>query len=224
MVNSSRLQEPAPPWQGAAKTVHETKYVRAVLRRLALVLFKFAGWKVEGQRPDIPKYVVIAAPHTSNWDFFYAVCLAFIYRMKPLFMMKDAWFFWPIGPVFRWLGAMPIDRSKSNNVVRQSIAEFEQRRELALVVPPSGTRKHVTHWKTGFYHIARGANVPILMGFLDYRRRVGGFGGLLRPTGNLDHDMQEIRAFYRDIPGKHLGAFLGAVRMTGDSSRPVASE
>lgn len=220
MENSNGCQTPAPLLKGSAKTVHDTKYVRAALRRLALILFKFAGWKAEGQKPDIPKYIVIAAPHTSNWDFFYAICLALIFRMKPLFMMKDAWFFWPLGPVFRWLGAIPIDRSKSNSVVDRSIAVFEQRRELALVVPPSGTRKRVTHWRSGFYHIANGANVPILMGFLDYGRRVGGLGRLMRPTGNIDRDMREIRDFYRDIRGKFPGA-VDAIRV---ASRPVASE
>jgi 1-acyl-sn-glycerol-3-phosphate acyltransferase len=98
---------------------------------------------------------------------------------------------------------MPIDRSRTNNVVSQSIASFSRCDRLALVVPPSGTRKRVLYWKTGFYHIANGAGVPIVLGFLDYRRKVGGFGPIVRPTGDIDTDMAVIRNFYRDISGKY---------------------
>lgn len=173
------------------------------MRWLALAVFKCLGWRSEGGPPASDKYVAIAAPHTSNWDFLFTLCLAFVYRLNPRIMMKDAWFFWPMGPFFRWLGAVPIDRSKSNNVVEQSIAAFQRCDELVLVVPPSGTRKRVMYWKTGFYHIATGAGVPIALGFLDYRRRVGGFGPTVRPTGNIDRDMDRIRSFYRGVTGKY---------------------
>jgi 1-acyl-sn-glycerol-3-phosphate acyltransferase len=184
-------------------TVYETIFIRTWLRWLALAIFKFSGWKTEGEKPAFSKYVIIAAPHTSNWDFVYTVCAAFIYRLNPRIMMKDAWFFWPMGAIFRWLGAVPIDRSKSNNVVEQSIERFRQQAEIVLVVPPSGTRKKVKYWKSGFYHIANGANVPIALGFLDYRRKVGGFGPIVRPTGDIDGDMEEIRHFYQHITGKY---------------------
>ena len=161
------------------------------------------GWRFEGHVPDVPKMVLIVAPHTSNWDFIYTLCLAFIYRLDPVIMMKDAWFRWPLGPVFRWLGALPIDRSRANNVVAQSIDQFKRQDRLVLVVPPSGTRKRVLYWKTGFYRIAHGAGVPIALGFLDYRRRVGGFGPTVQTTGDIDADMTAIRAFYRDIAGKY---------------------
>jgi 1-acyl-sn-glycerol-3-phosphate acyltransferase len=173
------------------------------MRRISLLIFKFSGWKAEGMAPVLPRYVVIAAPHTSNWDFIYTLCLAFIYRLDPVIMMKDAWFRWPLGPVFRWLGALPIDRSKANNVVAQSIDQFNRQDRLVLVVPPSGTRQRVLYWKTGFYRIAHGAGVPIALGFLDYQRRVGGFGPAMRTTGDIDADMTVIRAFYRDIAGKY---------------------
>jgi len=184
-------------------TVHETVLIKTLMRWMALSVFRCCGWKAEGEKPTHPKYVIIAAPHTSNWDFVYTICLAFIYRINPLIMMKDAWFFWPLGSVFRWLGAVPIDRSRSNNVVDQSVEAFHGRRELVMVVPPAGTRKRVMYWKTGFYHIANGANVPIALGFLDYRRKVGGFGPTVRPTGDIDCDMKAIRAFYRDVAGKY---------------------
>jgi len=184
-------------------TIHETIIVRPLVRWLALMFFKFTGWTTEGHQPDLRRYVIIAAPHTSNWDFVYTLCLAFIYRINPVIMMKDTWFRWPLGPVFRWLGVMPIDRARTNNLVSQSIARFSRCDRLALVVPPSGTRKRVLYWKTGFYHIANGAGVPIVLGFLDYRRKVGGFGPIVRPTGDIDADMAVIRNFYRDISGKY---------------------
>ena len=184
-------------------TIHDTIIIRPLVRWLALLVFKCLGWKTEGHKPDFPRYVIIAAPHTSNWDFIYTLCLAFIHRLNAVIMMKGAWFRWPLGLLFRWLGALPIDRSQANNVVTQSIAKFHQRDRLILVVPPSGTRKRVLYWKTGFYHIANGAGVPIVLGFLDYRRKVGGFGPTVQPTGNIDADMALIRNFYRDISGKY---------------------
>ena len=184
-------------------TIHNTIIIRTLTRWLALFVFKCAGWKAEGAKPDQDRYVVIAAPHTSNWDFIYTLCLAFIYRINPQIMMKDAWFRWPLGPLFRWLGAMPIDRSRSRNVVAQSIEKFQQHPRMVLVVPPSGTRKKVLYWKTGFYHIASGAGVPIALGFLDYDRKVGGFGPLFYPTGDIERDMVTIREFYAPISGKY---------------------
>jgi 1-acyl-sn-glycerol-3-phosphate acyltransferase len=173
------------------------------MRWLAICILKVSGWKAEGQKPDISRYVIIAAPHTSNWDFLYTVCLAFIFRIKPYIMMKAAWFRWPLGPLFKWLGAIPIDRSKSNNVVAQSISAFNEADELVMIIPPSGTRSKVLYWKTGFYHIANGAGVPIVLGYLDYGRKVGGLGPAFVPTGDIDADMVQIRDFYEDVEGKY---------------------
>jgi 1-acyl-sn-glycerol-3-phosphate acyltransferase len=184
-------------------TIHETVIIRTLMRWLASCFFLCTGWKAEGQKPDMDRYVVIAAPHTSNWDFIYTLALAFIFRINPRIMMKDAWFRWPLGPLFRWLGALPIDRSRSRNVVAQSIEAFQKAPRMVLVVPPSGTRRKVQYWKTGFYRIACGAGVPIALGFLDYGRKVGGFGPLFHPTGDIERDMAAIRDFYRPIGGKY---------------------
>ena len=183
--------------------IHVTLIIRTLMRWLALLVLKLTGWKAEGQKPELPKYVIIAAPHTSNWDFVYIVCLSFVYRIKPRIMVKNTWFFWPLGPVFRWLGAVPIDRSRSTKVVGQSIEAFQQQEELILAVAPSGTRKKVSNWKTGFYHIANGANVPMVLGFLDYRRKRGGFGPTIQPSGDIHGDMAKISNFYQDITGRH---------------------
>lgn len=186
-----------------ATTVYRNRLMRPVLRWLAIMIYRCSGWKTQGNKPALSRYVIIAAPHTSNWDFLYTVCLAFIYRLEPQMMMKADWFFWPLGSLLKWLGAIPINRLKSTNVVSQSIAAFQRCEQMVLVVPPSGTRKKVIHWKTGFYYIARGARVPIVLGFLDYRHKVGGFGPSIQPSGDLDRDMLAIRRFYADITGKN---------------------
>ncbi|MDJ0783539.1 MAG: lysophospholipid acyltransferase family protein [Desulfosarcinaceae bacterium] len=184
-------------------TLYDTPLVRPLMRGLALSFCWFGGWKILRHRPDVPKYVVIAAPHTSNWDFIYTLACALILRLRPCVMMKDAWFRWPLGYLFRWLGAIPIDRSKANGVVAQSIAAFKRKRELILVVPPAGTRQRVQYWKTGFYRIAHGAGVPIALAYLDYGRKTAGFGPMLQPSGDLTADMMAIQAFYRDITAKY---------------------
>ncbi len=192
------------------KTIHDTPVGKTMMRWLALIIFRFTGWKPAGKRPYLSKYVIIAAPHTSNWDFFYTICLAFILGIKPSIMMKAGWFRWPMGPFLRWLGAIPVDRSKSNHVVARSIRAFRAYPRMALVVSPSGTRRKAMYWKTGFYHIAKGANVPIVLGYLDYRRKVGGIGPVVHPSGNMGADMKIIRDFYADISGKYPKNALSA--------------
>jgi len=197
------------------KTVHEMPLGKTIMRWLALIIFRFMGWKHGGERPTISRYVIIAAPHTSNWDFLYTICLAFILEIEPSIMMKAAWFQWPVGPFLRWLGAIPVDRSKSSNVVAKSIQAFREYPQMVLLVPPAGTRRKVMYWKTGFYHIARGANVPIVLGYLDYRRKVGGIGPVVHPTGNMEADMKVIGDFYADIAGKYPRKSLCSLALAG---------
>ena len=158
---------------------------------------------MEGKLPDVPKCVMIAAPHTSNWDLPVMLFFAFAFQTKLYFMLKDATFRWPFGGLFRWLGGIPIDRTKSSGVVEQTIQAFRDNEQLVMVVPPSGTRSKVMRWKTGFYHIASGAGVPIVLGFLDYGRKVGGVGPAVVPTGDIEADIKTIRAFYANITAKH---------------------
>ncbi len=187
-------------------TVHNTFMGRTFMRWLAMSLFKIAEWNAAGQRPDIPKYVLIAAPHTSNWDFFYTICLAFILEIKPLIMMKRDWFRKrPVAAFLRWMGAFPVDRSGAHHAVAESIQAFQKNARMVLVIPPSGTRRKVAYWKTGFYHIAKGAGVPLVLGYLDYRRKVGGIGPTVPVTGNMERDMEIIGDFYSDIMGKYPG-------------------
>jgi len=184
-------------------TIFDTPVIRTLTRWLAKFTLKFMGWKTKGKPPETAKYVIIAAPHTSNWDYVFTLLLSFALNMKVRIMAKKELFRWPLGYLFKWLGTIPIDRSKSNNVVSQMIDAFEKNDKMILVVPPSGTRKKVMYWKTGFYHIANGANVPIVMGYIDYGKKTGGIGPTIMPTGNIKNDMKDIRAFYSDITGKY---------------------
>ena len=184
-------------------TIFDTRELGSICSLWLFVFLWVNGWRPEGALPDAPKLVLIAAPHTSNWDLPYMLFTAFVLRARIYWMGKDAIFRWPFGGLFKWLGGIPIDRSMVNNVVSQSIEQFKKNETLILTVPPAGTRKRVLNWKTGFYHIANGAGVPIAMGFLDYKRKVGGIGSVLQPTGDIEADMEIIRSFYKDISGKY---------------------
>ena len=185
------------------RTVYDVPLARTLMAGLARIIFRVMGWKPAGKRPSLTKYVIIAAPHTSNWDFLYTLCLAFILEIKPFIMMKGDWFRWPLGPFLKWFGAIPVDRSKSTHVVAHSIEAFHKHPRFVLLVPPAGTRSKVRTWKTGFYYIAVGANVPIVLGYLDYRRKIGGIGPVFHPTGNREEDMRIIRSFYANITAKY---------------------
>ncbi len=160
------------------------------------------GWRVEGALPETRKFVFIAAPHTSNWDLPFMLATAYILGVRVSWMGKHTLFEGPFGGFMKALGGIPVDRRSANNLVQQVAERFQQADTLILAVPPEGTRKKVEYWKSGFYHIARSAQVPIAMGFLDFRRKRAGLGPLLYPTGDVRADMDQVRAFYRDIRGK----------------------
>jgi len=153
--------------------------------------------------PAVNKLVVIAAPHTSNWDLPVLLGLAFALRAKAYWLGKHTLFRWPFGFLFRWMGGIPVYRSASQNAVAQSVEMFRNSEKLILAIPPEGTRSKVSHWKTGFYYIALGAEVPISLGFIDYKRKASGLGPTLYPTGDIEADMEIIRNFYADVTGKY---------------------
>jgi 1-acyl-sn-glycerol-3-phosphate acyltransferase len=183
-------------------TIFDVPVLRNVLQALSIIILRIFGWRREGRLPDIPKFVMIAAPHTSNWDFPIALAVMFAYKMNLNWLGKESLFRWPFGGFFRWLGGVPINRSKQGDVVAQSIKAFKDRVKMVMVIAPEGTREKTRYWKTGFYHIANGANIPVVMGFLDYVRKVGGIGPSFMPTGNIDIDMRSIQEFYANITGK----------------------
>lgn len=172
-------------------------------RSVALWAYGAAGWKVEGTAPEEDKFVVIAAPHTSNWDLLFMLGVAYKFRIRLHWMGKDSLFRAPFGWLMKSLGGIPIDRSKNNNVVSQMVEIYSGTDELAVAIPPEGTRSNVRIWKTGFYNIAHSAGVPIALGFLDYPKKVGGIGAVLSTTGDYDADLVKIKAFYANITGKH---------------------
>lgn len=179
---------------------------------LARNFLRLNGWRTEGARPEAPRFVLIAAPHTSNWDLAYLLAMAAVFDVKISFLAKHTLFRPPLGFAMRALGGIPVRRKRNGNLVDQMARAFDGRERLALVVPVEGTRSYTPHWKSGFYHIASSADVPIVMSFLDYERRVGGFGPTLHPSGDLRADMDLIRAFYADKKGRFPDDF-GEVRL-----------
>ncbi len=196
-------------------TIFNTPVLQAILPGAARFVLSLMGWRTEGLLPLIPKFVLVAAPHTSNWDLPFTMLMAFAFRARIHWMGKTSIFRRPFRGFFQWLGGIPVNRSRSTDLVAQSIQEFKREKHLILTIAPAGTRKRVGQWKSGFYHIARGADVPIALGFLDYRRKVGGIGPLIYPSGNFDADMETIRTFYNSVTGKHPASSMA----TGDSRR-----
>lgn len=184
-------------------TIFDVPVLREIIRGLSILFLRICGWRREGVLPDLPRYVMIAAPHTSNWDFPFTMAIAFAFRLKICWLGKHTLFRRPFGSLFRWLGGIPIDRTKSGDTVSQAIQAFREKARIVMLISPEGTRKKVRAWKTGFYHIALGANVPVLLAFLDYMKKVGGIGPLVRLSGNLEADMAMIRDFYVSVTPKH---------------------
>ncbi len=153
--------------------------------------------------PVPSKCVLIGAPHTTNFDLFIALLLMVGGGIKLNWVGKDTLFRFPMGPVFRGLGGIPVNRRKSTNFVGQMVELFAQSEELRLVVAPSGTRKKTPYWRTGFYHIAVNAGVPIVFAYGDYKRKMVGVGAQMIPSGDIRADFEIIRQFYADIQGKH---------------------
>jgi 1-acyl-sn-glycerol-3-phosphate acyltransferase len=189
------------------RTIFQTPGLNTVLRWFSVAFLRLTGWRLEGAMPaHTPRCVLIAAPHTSNWDLPYMLLAAFSLRLNVVWMGKASIFRPPFGPLMRWLGGIAVDRSKSNNLVAASAAALASAGgPLQLVVPPEGTRSRTRHWKTGFYYIAVQARVPIVLGFLDYGRKVAGLGPMFTPTGDIERDMAEIKRYYAPIKGKRSG-------------------
>jgi 1-acyl-sn-glycerol-3-phosphate acyltransferase len=174
-----------------------------VARAIGALYLRLFGWRVEGALPLGGKGVVIAAPHTSNWDMPAMLAVAYVLGIEPSWLGKRELFRWPFGGFMRWLGGIAVVRSERQNMVQQVAAKFDASESLFVVIPPSATRSRATHWKSGCYHIARAANVPIICAFLDYGRRVTGIGPSLVPSGDVAADMAIIRGFYEDMQGKY---------------------
>lgn len=179
--------------------------IRRFLGRLALRLM---GWRMVGSLPDLPRFVIIAAPHTTNWDFLRGISLVFALSLDAKWIGKRELFVGLFGPLFRWLGGIPIDRKSPQGAVEGAVAAFGAREQMMLAIAPEGTRKAVQRWKTGFYRIATGAGVPIVCGFFDNRNRVLGFAKVFTPTGSMAEEIAMLEAWYRPLdpaPGGGTG-------------------
>lgn len=182
--------------------------------RAAARLLRLADWSFEGSVPAEKKCVCLAFPHTSNWDGALLVALAQSIGLDMSWMIKSEWTRGPMGSVLRRLGAIGIDRSGSHNVVQQVVAEMKAKDSLVLFIPPEGTRKRSEYWRSGFYHIALGASVPVVPSYLDYGRKRGGIGDPIHLTGDVRADMDKIRAFYERVaPVARFPENVGPIRL-----------
>ena len=191
------------------RTIFDTPVVNTVLRGLSIGFLKLRGWKVNGELPANGRTcVLIAAPHTSNWDLPYTLMVAFALRLNIYWMGKEQIFKPPFRGLMMWLGGLPVRRESANNLVAASIEALQNAQgPVQLVVPPEGTRSKVRYWKTGFYYIAMGAKVPIVMAYMDYARKQSGLGPVFEPTGDIEVDMAAIQAFYAPFKGKNPDQF-----------------
>lgn len=182
-----------------------------MLRQICTFILHIAGWKAAGKFPyELKKYIVIVGPHTSNWDFVIGVLFRKALRLeKARYLGKKELFDPPFGFLFRWLGGYPVDRSKNKNMVEEVVKVFNQREEFGIALSPEGTRKRVDKLRTGFYNIAKGANVPIVIVGLDYENKRVFFSKPFTPTDNQEADFEYILKFFRPIKGKFPEKGLG---------------
>jgi 1-acyl-sn-glycerol-3-phosphate acyltransferase len=166
-------------------------------------LLKLYGWRVVGWTPDVPKFVLIGAPHTSNWDYFLSQTTGMSLRVDLHFVMKHTPFIGPVGSLLRWLGGIPLDRDRSRDFVSQMVDEFNSREKFVLAITPEGTRTKVGEWRSGFYYIALGAKVPIVLVKFDWEHKQVRVGPALHPTGDYEADLAHIKELYAEVKGKH---------------------
>ena len=160
------------------------------------------GWRIEGEIPNLPKFVIAVAPHTSNWDFVVGVAAMFALDLRLSFIGKHTLFVGPFAPVLRWMGGLPVDRTSPHGVVDDSVRAFAEVERRILAIAPQGTRKPVPRFKSGFLHIARGAGVPIVLAALDYGTRTVRLGPMVTPGEDIEGERERIEAYFSGVKGK----------------------
>jgi 1-acyl-sn-glycerol-3-phosphate acyltransferase len=182
-----------------------------MLKTLCSLFLKIAGWKIVDNIPNglgsVKRCVMIAAPHTSNWDYPYTLATFFAIGVKIKYLAKKSLFTFPLGIIIKGAGGIAVDRTKHNNLVDALINLFVENEELILTIPAEGTRGFVKEWKSGFYHVALGAKVPIVLGYCDYGKKEVGFQSVFHPTGDYDKDLIEIQKFYKTVTPKYSENF-----------------
>jgi len=195
-VLRSKKRENALETQLAAQNIR-------LSQRLARAVLKWMGWELVGRLPDLPKYILVGAPHTSNWDFPFTMLLMFASGIRFNWIAKDSLFKGPWRGLLLRLGGIPVVRNRKSNFVTQIVEAFQRSSHMIVAISPEGTRSLVNRWKTGFYYMAIGAQVPIVLGFIDYHRKQVGVGPVLHPTENIEEIFACLRAFYADKVGKY---------------------
>ena len=182
-------------------TIFDTPIISPFLRLLSAAIMRLAGWRVNGKMPDLPKYIIIGAPHTSNWDFLLFLGIVFHLKISVRYMGKAELFNNPFGWFFYWCGGIPVDRKKSTGLVDQMVEVCNKSKKFILVIAPEGTRYHVNEWKRGFHHIAQKANIPIVMAKIDGIRKVAYVGEVFHPTEDIEADMTTIVGAFQGMSG-----------------------
>ncbi len=179
---------------------------------LARFFLYLTGWEAVGTKAADEKIVIVAGPHTSNWDLVYLLAITCALDVKVSWIGKHSLFWWPVGPILRALGGVPVQRDRPERVVEQIVRTFDEAETLCLTITPEGTRSTARYWKSGFYRIAKAAGVPIQLAFADYARRRGGFGPAFMPSDDVRADMDKIRAFFADAVARHPDQ-VGEIRL-----------
>lgn len=182
-------------------TIFNTPVLSTLYHYFARFIMRLAGWRVDGKLPDISKFVLIGAPHTSNWDFVLFLGVIFTLKANVRFMGKADLFRWPWGRFFYYCGGVPVDRKKSTGLVEQMVKACNESEHFILTIAPEGTRHHVSDWKHGFYHIAKNAEIPIVMAIVDGKHKTVRIGQVFHPTDNMEADMKAIKEVFEGIIG-----------------------
>ena len=204
-------------WEDESMEAQRPKQVNILFHILGILLLKILRWEVEGEVPKVSKYVLIIAPHTSYWDYPVALFISWKLRIRGVWFGKSEMFEWPLlGKFFPKTGGIPVYRNRSQGLVGQIIQTFKERDHILFALTPEGTRTKVEYWKSGFYQIALETQSPICLAYLDYKRKAGGFGALYYPTGDVEKDLEYIRAFYATVTPRHPDR-VGPVKFRDDN-------
>ncbi len=182
-------------------TIFTTPIISPILRFLSNSIMRLVGWRVEGTLPDFPKYLIIGAPHTSNWDFLLFLGVIFNLKANVSYMGKAELFRNPFGWFFYWCGGIPVDRKKSTGLVEQTVEACNRSEKFVLTIAPEGTRHYVSEWKMGFYHIAKSAGIPLVMAIVDGKRKCMIVGQVYHLTDDMDADLKAIKGFFEGKVG-----------------------
>lgn len=192
-------------------------------QRFCRWLLSLCGWEVETGAPATRKYIMVVYPHTSNWDFPWGYLAKTALGLKLHWMAKDSLFRGPMGWFARKLGGIPVDRRKRNKFIEQLAERFRRSEELIIAITPEGTRGHTEHWKSGFYYVAQGADVPVVLAYIDYGRKRMGLSEPFKLSGNAEADLERIRGFYQDRKGRYPQN-AGTIRFAPRSAEASAEQ